>query len=176
MKIKNHLTALTQFFTPLHQFSKTSEKGIICHHYNVTPHPIQHIISSFVLYGLNYQKLNHPHNITTYVYNITIKSSHAHGWHCSWFQKIKGVVKINIQKTKLSNFKSMRTLRIQGFNLVSCDALSYLIHTKFKLLPLPHEGMRIHAMACHMKCDWIATILSNQWSLRNENVSEVNIT
>ena len=70
----------------------------------------------------------------------------------------------------------MRTLQLHGINLDSCDDLSYPIHPKFKLLPLLHRGMSIHAMACHMKYDWLATFLANEWSLCMGFVFELNFT
>jgi hypothetical protein len=63
--------------------------------------------------------------------------------------KTRVVRKINLLEIILGNFKRPWTLVLLGINLGSCYGLSYPIHPKFKLLPLPHGGLSMHAMACH---------------------------
>ena len=70
----------------------------------------------------------------------------------------------------------MRKLWIQEINIGAFNGLSYPIDPNFKLLPLPHGGMSMHAMACHMKCDWLATFLANRWRLCRGFFFKVNFT
>ena len=86
------------------------------------------------------------------------------------------VRKINYLEIILGNLKRTWTLVPQEINICSCDGLSYPIHPKFRLLPIPHGGMSIYAMACHMKCDWLANFLADGWSLRGNFFFEVSMT
>ena len=104
------------------------------------------------------------HNKTTLDFELNIKTKFYEAV-LFMVSKTRVVNKINFLEIILGNFKRPWIPVPQGINVVSFYGLSYPIHPKFKLLPLPHASMNIHSMACSMKCDWLATFLPNGWSL-----------
>lgn len=65
--------------------------------------------------------------------------------------KLRGVRKINILGDNIMHFQER--LETCALNNEACLMGCLPTHQNLELLPLPHKGMSIHAMACLMKCD-----------------------